>query len=119
MNTDEQKRKYAKQVAGVIVKEIFDLVVKESRDHGVEVGEMVLYTTLGSIISTELLNVMKSSDDETLVVENYVAVKRNIEVIVQQAFQKVFELLNPGTTPEFQCDIMAIDDGSQPTGKSH
>jgi hypothetical protein len=116
--TDQEKIAYAKQLARPLVIEFFRLLASEAKAHGPAVSDQVLYTFVGSIISTQLLATIEASKSEVKAMDNYINEKRCVEATIAQAFQQCFERINPGTTPEFQCDITMLDDGKD-DGKSN
>lgn len=115
---DDTQNKYVAMQAQKICRHIFDIVTKDANELGNEVATNLLYTVLGTIISTDVGNTIGKEETPEEATIAYSAAKQNIERTVAAAFEKAFATISPGTTPEFQCDIMMIDMGID-DGKSY
>jgi hypothetical protein len=111
MDQPSSKDQFIKDYSFIIIEDLFARF--NGTGHDAETRKRILLTVFGSIVSTEFNHVLKLSNNEDEAVSNYMTLKRDIETCIERAFAKVFELMNPGTHPDFTCNIEMLDAGFQ------
>ncbi len=119
MAIDKEKFVEIQSRSRVITAEFFKLICDDAVKNGQEHADAFLYTLVGSIITTHLYARVNSQKTLTAAGDAYITEKRCIETMIQKSFEQLMARMNPGTTPEFECNVTLLDEGIEGMGKSN
>lgn len=102
-----------------MVKNVFDTLQEELHLYGPETADDILVSFLASVVSTLVFTSLQAPADADDNPEKALQIVRGqlehaktlIQMSITGGFEAAFKSMNPNTTPEYECDIICVDNG--------
>jgi hypothetical protein len=113
---------YRKDLVKTLVSEHFKILEGERKAYGEQFAEEVMFSVIASMISSAVykslnsLKVAANAGNEEGAMDIYLNCKREIENAVAAGFTGAHTAFNPDVHPDYQVDIVCLDDGSDLDG---
>lgn len=120
LNPDFNLSKYKKELTESLVVEMIKIIDAEEKLYGSEFGMDVKASLLASFISTLVYRSLTPREADTAIsdtrkyevtLKSFEETKEIIRRTIEEGFSYGFQAFNPGTVPDYQCEITLLDPG--------
>lgn len=120
LNPDFNLNQYKKDLTQSLIVEMFKIIEGEELLYGPDFGTEIKANFLASFISTLVYRSLTPKDADTAIDNNsryqvtlksFEETKEIVRRTVEEGFSAGFQAFNPGTIPDYQCEITLLDPG--------